>query len=330
MAQEQLRNVPANGRRPTPDPVLSPAAPSAAPSAAVSDAASAAVLQALKAVLRPIARLLIARGVTLPAVVAALKEVLVEVAARDFRLGGKEASDSRVSLLTGVHRKDVRAIRAGAPPLSAPRPGGLGATVVGRWLAGRDTTDADGRPRPLPRQAAAGAPSFEALVAGVSTDLRPRTVLDELLRLGLVVHDEATDTVRLLAEGYVPAGGGAEVFGFFGRNLHDHLAAAVANLLAGPEERRFLERAVYYNALPPEAVDRLEAEARTLALAALRHLNSLALERQQAAAGEAAVVPEDGGARAPLERFRFGVFFYREPMADPAEPPPPPTAEEAA
>jgi hypothetical protein len=301
----------------------------------VSDAAS--VLQTFKTVFRPIARLLIARGVTLPAVVAALKEVLVEVAARDFRLDGKAASDSRVSLLTGVHRKDVRAIRAGAPPLSAPRPGGLGATVIGRWLAGRDTTDADGHPRPLPRQAAAGTPSFEALAAGASTDLRPRTVLDELLRLGLVAHDEATDTVRLLAEGYVPAGGGAEALGFFERNLHDHLAAAVANLLAGPDERRFLERAVYYNALPPEDVDRLEAEARTLALAALRHLNSLALERQQAAAAAAAAASASaaaGGAQRARERFRFGVFFYREPMAEappppPPSPPPPPAQESA-
>lgn len=290
-------------RRSSPRPPPRPSTPDA-----VSDAAEP-VLQALKTVLRPLARLLIARGATLPAVVAALKEVLVEVAARDFRLGGKEASDSRVSLLTGVHRKDVRAIRAGAPPLSAPRPGGLGATVVGRWLAGRDTTDAEGRPRPLPRQASAGAPSFEGLVAGVSTDLRPRTVLDELLRLGLVALDEGTDTVRLAAEGYVPAGGGAEALDFFGRNLHDHLAAAVANLVAGPEDRRFLERAVYYNALAPEDVDRLEAEARTLALAALRHLNSLALERQQAARG----------APGAKERFRFGAFFYREPTA----PPPP-------
>lgn len=253
------------------------------------------VLAATKALLRPLVRVLIACGVTLPALVAALKECFVDVASRDFRLGGREPSDSRVSLVTGVHRKDVRAIRERSHPVSTPRTGGLAATVVGRWLGRPDHLDAEGRPRPLPR------PAFDALVAGVSTDVRPRTVLDELLRLGLVEVGE-DDAVRLLADAFVPAkDGGEELLAFFGRNLHDHMAAAAGNLLAGPDDRRFLERAVYYNNLRPADVDRLEAEARTLALAALRHLNGLALEMQQAAR-------DDAGAG---ERFRFGVYFFR-------------------
>lgn len=256
---------------------------------------SASVLAATKALLRPLVRVLIASGATLPALVAALKECFVEVASRDFRLGGREPSDSRVSLVTGVHRKDVRAIRERSHPVSTPRTGGLAATVVGRWLGRPDHLDAEGRPRPLPRS------DFDALVAGVSTDVRPRTVLDELLRLGLVAVDE-DDVVRLLADAFVPITGGEEMLAFFERNLHDHMAAAAGNLLAGPDGRRFLERAVYYNNLRPADVDRLEAEARTLALAALRHLNGLALEMQQAAR-------DDAGAG---ERFRFGVYFFRD------------------
>jgi hypothetical protein len=260
------------------------------------------LLEALKAVLRPLLRLMVARGVTLPALVAALKELYVDVAGRDFRLDGKPPSDSRVSLLTGVHRKDVRAIRESARPLSTPRGPNLGATVVGRWLGDPALADAEGRPRPLPRLAAAGPPSFEALVEAVSKDVRPRTVLDELVRLGLAAWDTERDEVRLLADAFVPAGPGEEVLGFFRDNLRDHLAAAVGNLLAAPGERRFLERAVYYNNLRPADVDRLEAEARTLALAALRHLNSLALEHQAAARGDPAA----------RERFRFGAFLFRE------------------
>ncbi|WP_343896326.1 DUF6502 family protein [Craurococcus roseus] len=266
---------------------------------------AASVLAATKALLRPLVRVLIASGATLPAVVAALKECFVEVASRDFRLGGREPSDSRVSLVTGVHRKDVRAIRERSHPVSTPRAGGVAATVVGRWLGHPDHLDADGRPRALPRAA------FDALVAGVSKDVRPRTVLDELVRLGLVEGGEG-GAVRLLADAFVPAKGGEEMLAFFERNLHDHMAAAAGNLLAGPDDRRFLERAVYYNNLRPADVDRLEAEARTLALAALRHLNGLALEMQQAA-------QDDAGAG---ERFRFGVYFFRaEREADGAAPP---------
>lgn len=271
---------------------------------------AASVLAATKAMLRPLVRVLIACGVTLPALVAALKECFVDVAATDFRLLDREPSDSRVSLVTGVHRKDVRAIRERSHPISIPRTGGLAATVVGRWLGRPELADAAGRPLPLSR------PAFDALVAGVSKDVRPRTVLDELLRLGLVeVDDEA---VRLLADAFVPARDGEELLAFFERNLHDHLAAAASNLLAGPDEPRFLERAVYYNNLRPADIDRLEAEARTLALAALRHLNGLALEMQQSAR-------HDAGAGA-VERFRFGVYFFRAETA--ASPPGPARAPE--
>lgn len=269
---------------------------------------AASVLSATKALIRPLVRVLIGCGVTLPALVAALKESFVEVASRDFRLGARAPSDSRVSLVTGVHRKDVRAIRERSHPVSTPRAGGLAATVLGRWLGSPDHLDDAGRPRTLSRA------SFDALVAGVSKDVRPRTVLDELLRLGLVEAD-ADGALRLLGEAFVPANDGEELLAFFERNLHDHMAAAAANLAAGPDGRRFLERAVYYNNLRPADVDRLEAEARTLALAALRHLNGIALEMQQAAR-------EDAGAG---ERFRFGVYFFRaEPEADAAGPRPAP------
>jgi len=252
------------------------------------------ILDAAKAILRPLVRVLIARGVTLPTLIAALKEVFVAVAERDFRLAGRPPSDSRISVLTGVHRKDVRVIRDGAPPISTPRAASLGAAVVGRWLGDPTLADAEGRPRTLTRG------EFDALVAAVSKDVRGRTVLDELARLGLVGRGE--ETVALLGEAFVPPAGGGEQLGFFARNLEDHMAAAGHNLLAEAAERRFLERAVFYNNLGADDVDRLEAEARTLAAAALRHLNGLALEAREAARER----PD------ATERFRFGVFFYRE------------------
>jgi hypothetical protein len=159
--------------------------------------------------------------------------VLVEVAAREFRLEGREPSDSRISLLTGVHRKDVRAIRDHGAPLSRPAAAAWPQPCLAAGWQGGDDGCRGPPPHPA-RSAPAGTASFEALVASVSTDLRPRTVLDELLRLGLVTLDEEADSVRLLSDGYLPAGGSAEALDFFGRNLHDHMAAGVANLLAAP------------------------------------------------------------------------------------------------
>ena len=53
----------------------------------------------------------------------------------------------------------------------------------------------------LPRQGA--APSFESLAQEITRDVHPRSLLDELCRLGLATWDEAGDTVALSREAFV-------------------------------------------------------------------------------------------------------------------------------
>lgn len=273
------------------------------------DSGADALSRALRGVLRPLVRAMIARGVTAPAVYRLLKEVFVEVADSDFRITGARPTDSRISVLTGVHRKDIRALRtavddqaikagAGAKRVTAM------ANVVGRWLADPELQDAEGRPQPLPRQASGEAPSFDRLVAAVSTDIRPRTVLDELLRQNLVQLDAAGEQVTLCAEAVLGAGDADQQLHFFARNIGDHISAATTNLLA--DEAPFLERAVFYNHLSAASVDAVEAEARAEAGRLLAELNRLAYSFQTADRGKA-----DAG-----QRFRFGVYFYRENEGD--------------
>ena len=59
----------------------------------------------LARLLRPLVRLCIRSGMTFPALAQLLRELFVNVAEHDFALEGKEQTDSRVSLLTGIHRK---------------------------------------------------------------------------------------------------------------------------------------------------------------------------------------------------------------------------------
>ncbi|MEO1000265.1 MAG: hypothetical protein AAFW69_06645, partial [Pseudomonadota bacterium] len=90
---------------------------------------------------------------------------------------------------------------------------------------------------------------------------------------------------------------------FFAQNVGDHIAAATDNLLA--DAPRNLERSVFYNRLSAASVDALEAEARRAGGALLADLNGLAHELQGG----------DVAAGAGTERFRFGIFFYREDEA---------------
>ncbi|MDZ7790095.1 MAG: DUF6502 family protein [Xanthomonadales bacterium] len=129
--------------------------------------------------------------------------------------------------MSGVHRKDVRRFPgADAGARERARAGLARESVVGRWLGDPAYRDADGRPAVLARTG--DAPSFEALVAGISTDVRPRTVLDELKRLGFVVHDETADSVRLDTAAFVPSADDAHLLRLFEANLADHASAAAA------------------------------------------------------------------------------------------------------
>src|SRR5258706_10102062 len=76
---------------------------------------SPSIVAALRHLLRPLVRLLVARGVTYPMLAELLKETYIDVADRDFRLDAKPATDSRLSLLSGGHRKDVRRLRGHVP-----------------------------------------------------------------------------------------------------------------------------------------------------------------------------------------------------------------------
>jgi len=260
-----------------------------------------ALIRALRHLLRPVVRLLLTNRFTHPDLASLLKSVYVDVAEEELAAGGERGTASRVSLLTGLQRKDLRRLSEAAETgYAAPPAVSLGARLVRSWTSSRRYLDSRGRPRPLPRSAAdskRGA-SFEDLVAEVSTDIRPRAVLDEWLRLG-VVEIDAEDRVRLCVEGFVPKSGFDEKAHLFGRNIHDHIAAASHNL-AG-EGAPMIERSVYYEKLSQRSVGELEELAERLGMETLRALNRRAqtLQRRDAKAGEQA------------RRINFGIYFFR-------------------
>lgn len=252
--------------------------------------------RAVRGLLTPLIRALIAQNVTATSLYRIIKRTYVDVAAEML---GPQATDSRISVMTGVHRRDVSAFRSSAQDQTAiqDRKVSILSTVVGRWLSQADYLDEGGQPLPLPRTSDDG-PSFDELVQSVSRDVRPRTMLDELERQGIVKRVDGT--IVLMVEGLVGSADMQQRLHFFSHNLGDHMNAAVDNLLS--EVPPHLERAVFYNNLDLEAVETIEAEARKIGETALRDINSQAAELQSPNATDLDAT----------HRFRFGVFFYRE------------------
>ncbi|MEM8624200.1 MAG: DUF6502 family protein [Pseudomonadota bacterium] len=256
---------------------------------------------AIRRILRPLVRAMIARGLFYPRLTEILKEVFVGEAEAHFGIAGRQMTDSRISVLTGLQRRDIRGLR-GADDVERPRGLGPVPRTVAHWQ-GDPRYQVDGAPAPLPRlaEAAGDGPSFESLVREIGRDVHARTILDELSRLGLVTIDKKSDRVSLIAEALLPSRDDALLLGYYAANLGDHAAASAANLMASPDPGPFYERAVHYNRLRAEDVDALEASARERLQDALAALNADALSRQRAA-------KDDPAATA---RFRAGAFVFR-------------------
>lgn len=272
------------------------------------------LLPALQHVMRPLVRLMLKKGVTYTRFADLLKEIFVDVAEREFRLDDTAPTDSRISLLTGVHRKDVRRLRAKAAgqDVALPEIISFGAHLVSVWLNNSPFCAQPGRPLPLARLASMGGEcSFDALVAQVSKDIRARVVLDEWLRLGVVRIDDQ-DCVHLETMAFIPQKGFDEKAAYFRHNLHDHACAAVHNLTEAGEP--FFERSVHYDSLSPAAACQLREAVQAEGMQMLIGFNQLAAELE-----ERDVPPPDS-----RQRITIGLYFYTEP--NPSSEPNPTTA----
>ena len=263
--------TPPSRRRRAPRKIAPPGA-----SASVAPGWSASSEEAIEwfaGLFEPLAGLALDRGVKLPALIDSLKLALVRSAtiASDAESSGQSPaasaraeapparpgrtplrSDSRLAVMTGVHRKDLRRIRTtGSAARTHSR--SIAAEVFARWQSDPRFLTTRGRPRVLSRRSDDPAqPSFEQLVAGITRDVHPRPVLDELLRLGLVETVGAGEgRVRLLHSTYVPANDSTQMIQLAHDNLADHCAAVAANLSG--EGRRFLEQAIFSDGLTAES-----------------------------------------------------------------------------
>lgn len=258
-----------------------------------------ALLAATSALMLPLSRLLVARGVPHAQVEECLKVAMVQAAQEAQPDGLAHRLVSRIATTTGINRREVtRLMQLDHVPTVPQR--SAAAQTFHRWCSNPAYLDARGEPLTLARQGE--APSFESLARGVTQDVHPRSLLDELLRLGMARHDAAADTVTLINDAFVPSTDRRQMLEFLAHNVGDHLSAAVTNVI-GPAPRH-LERAIYADGLSPDAVAAAEAWVadvwRVIATSLVPLLEKLIADE--------AHLPE----RARQQRFRAGLYAYTE------------------
>jgi hypothetical protein len=256
------------------------------------------VLPAIEHLLYPLARLLLDRGIGFGAISEVIKFVMIKEAERQLMtIDVGSPSDSRISIATGIHRKEVKRLRAMNAHETDFSSASLTAQVVAKWMGNAKLCNRGG-PKPLPKKKKTiRGYDFEDLVRSISTDVRPKAVLDAMVLRGLASIDK-TGLVQLNPDNLTLNQGQEQTLRYLSMNIHDHLSTAITNLVK--PEKKSLERCVHYHGLSDAAVDKLRKASEKQAMQALLAVNKIAQS-----------LLENGGACGE-NRMNFGVYFFNE------------------
>jgi len=168
----------------------------------MSDGKTAATA-ALRLLFRPIARIMLRAGVNWRELADVCKAIYVEVATEDFGIRGRPTNISRVAILTGLTRRDVRRLRNllqdDNPEVFSRM--NYATRVLAGWYQDKGFLDADGDPAVLP--ASGENRSFESLCDKYSGDVAATTMLKELKHVGAVA-EETNGNLTVKMRYYMP------------------------------------------------------------------------------------------------------------------------------
>jgi hypothetical protein len=232
-------------------------------------ALSAAILR----LLRPLVRILLRNGVSFGTFSDLAKWVFVDIAGKEFGVPGRKQSDSRISVITGLTRKEVARIKGIDTPddTAAGQRYNRAARVIGGWLRDQRFTGADGSPAILPFEGDGDSAGFSELVKAYSGDMTARSILDELMRVGAVERDQE-GKIHLLVSAYIPKGSDAGKLHILGSDVALLIGTIDHNLHEAREQPRF-QRKVAYDNLPAEALPKLREMTNQHAQALLQEID---------------------------------------------------------
>lgn len=233
----------------------------------------------LDPILRPLARLAVRKGWLFPVVERRLRHAYVYAAQA---VDGDGTTDSKISIKTGLQRRDIARLRGDRDP-TEPKRQPL-AEIIALWW-----DDPAFDPKGIPIQG--DGASFTGLARSIRKDVHPRTFLNILIEIGAV--SEVDEQVSLNVRSFRPPSGSDEQLAYLADNVGDHLGAAVSNVVDGG---RNYDMGVHYKGLSANAISQLDRHFRTRMKQTLEELDTMARNFP---------ATEDG-----LHRFRAGGFFF--------------------
>jgi hypothetical protein len=176
------------------------------------------ILNALLIALRPLARALLRAGVGYREFEEISKSAFVDIATKDYGLRGRPTNISRVAVMTGLTRKEVRRLR----DKSAKGEGAMAvrstpmAVILHRWYTDESFLDESGQPKILNFDGP--GTTFSSLVKNFGGDIPPGAMRTELKRIK-AVEEFADGSLRVLKRNVS------------GLDVHDRLITGLARVI---------------------------------------------------------------------------------------------------
>ncbi|MCR9276987.1 MAG: DUF6502 family protein [Pseudomonadaceae bacterium] len=259
------------------------------------------LLRAARRILLPLVRIMLRNGIASDAFTELVRKAYVDVADDEFGIPGKKQTVSRISVITGLNRKEVARLR-GMDPVDGgdERWRNRAATVLGAWEL--DPAFLDRKGDPLELKFAGASPSFSDLVKKHSGDMQPRAVLDELIRVGSVESVEG-ERFRMSRRGYEPSGDPEAMIDILGVDAAEFIETIDFNVQNNPDES-LMQGKVLYNNVPVEHERAFLDFSRRQGRKLIDELNHWLSERD---------LPKDSPESQPRRTLGVGIFQINKP-----------------
>jgi hypothetical protein len=246
------------------------------------------VLAACRRWLRPVARWLLRAGVTWKEFAELSRSVFVATASEEFGIRGRPTNVSRVALLTGLTRRDVRRVQDELQSVQAPAAEEAlnhASRVLTGWHLDSEFLEPNGQPALLPAEGA-GA-SLAGLLRRYAGDIPATALVKELLKSGSVER-LGDGSYRALRRYYMPRAMDGRAVERSGSVLADLATTIEHNLSRRPSEPSRFEGRAQSHCVDPRHLPAFRAYVEREAQAMLERVDDW-LAAHEAAAGGAAV-----------------------------------------
>lgn len=191
-------------------------------------------------------RFCLKRSLKLQEVIEGCKSALIDAAADELAAKGERQTINRLSIMTGIHRADVNRLCADDEPEQLKTSANVVNRLIAQWQTDSRYLTAARKPRVLSFDGKKG--EFAELIATISADPNPYSLLAELERIGSVEH--TSRGVRLKTPEYIVRADPTESFTHLSQDSEDLIGSVEENIFSSGDPNLHLR--TEYDKIPEQ------------------------------------------------------------------------------